>query len=98
MKSFVEGIHVMRTNPKLAKSALGKYMKIFNEAELEEMYQLLRKLVAIKPYPTYEGFQAVFDELEAKIPAARNANPKEFMDTRLLEELDKSGYIDQLYR
>jgi len=98
MKSFVEGIHVMRTNPKLAKTALGKYMKITNAGELEETYQLLRKLIAIKPYPTHEGFRAVFDELSAKIPATKNANPKDFIDTRLLEELDKSGYIDQLYK
>jgi len=58
----------------------------------------LRKLIAIKPYPTHEGFRAVFDELSAKIPATKNANPKDFIDTRLLEELDKSGYIDQLYK
>ena len=98
VKSFVEGIYVMRTNPKLAKMALGKYMKITNDGELEEMYQLLRKLIAVKPYPTNEGFRAVLDELSEKIPQARAANPKDFTDIRFLEELDKSGYIDQLYR
>jgi ABC-type nitrate/sulfonate/bicarbonate transport system substrate-binding protein len=98
MKSFVDGIHVMRTNPAVAKRALGKYIKITNDAELDETYQLLKKLIAIKPYPTHEGFRAVFDELGAKIPAAKSADPKDFMDTSLLEALDKSGYIDNLYR
>ena len=98
VKSFIEAIYVMRTNPKQAKMALSKYMKITNEGELEETYQLLRKLIPIKPYPIQEGFRAVLDELSEKIPAARTANPKDFTDTRLLEELDKSGYIDQLYR
>ena len=98
VKSYVEGIQVMRTNPRLAKAALGKYMRITDDGELEETYQLLKKLVPVKPYPTLEGFRVVLDELSEKIPAARTANPKDFTDTRLLEELDRSGYIEQLYR
>jgi len=34
----------------------------------------------------------------SSVPAAKTANPKDFMDTSFLEELDKSGYIDGLYR
>lgn len=98
VKSYVEGIQVMRTNPRLVKTALGKYMRINDETELEETYQLLKKLVPVKPYPTMEGFRIVLDELSEKIPAAKTANPKDFTDTRFLDELDKSGYIDQLYR
>ena len=98
VKSYVEGIQVMRTNPKLAKSALSKYMRITDEVELEETYQLLKKLVPVKPYPTLEGFRVVLDELSEKIPAAKTANPKDLTDTRFLEELDRSGFIDQLYR
>jgi hypothetical protein len=33
-----------------------------------------------------------------RIPAAKTADPKEFVDIIFLEELDKSGYIDGLYR
>ena len=96
VKSYVEGIHVMRTNPKLAKSALSKYMRLSDDGELEETYQLLKKLVPIKPYPTMEGFRVVLDELSEKIPAAKTANPKDFTDTRFLDELDRSGYFDQI--
>lgn len=98
VKSYVEGIQVMRTNPRLAKVALSKYMRITDDGELEETYQLLRKLVPVKPYPTLEGLRVVLDELSEKIPAAKTANPKDLTDTRFLEELDRSGYIDQLYR
>jgi hypothetical protein len=31
------------------------------------------------------------------MPAARNADPKDFADLRFVEELDKSGYIDSLH-
>jgi len=96
VKSYVEGIQVMRSNPKLAKAALSKYMRITDDGELEETYQLLKKLVPVKPYPTLEGFRVVLDELSEKIPAAKTANPKDFTDTRFLEELDRSGYFDQV--
>ena len=96
LKSFLEGIHLMRTNPALAKKALSKYMRSTDPAELEESYQLLKSLVAVKPYPTLEGFKTVFAELAEKVPAAKTANPKDFVDTRILEEFDRSGFIDGL--
>jgi ABC-type nitrate/sulfonate/bicarbonate transport system substrate-binding protein len=33
-----------------------------------------------------------------EIPAAKTADPREFVDTRFLEELDRSGYIERLDR
>jgi ABC-type nitrate/sulfonate/bicarbonate transport system substrate-binding protein len=98
VKSFVEGIHLLRTNPELSKRALSKYMRSTDPKELEESYQLLKSLVPVKPYPTMEGFKTVFAELAEKVPAARTANAKDFVDTRFLEELDRSGFIDGLYK
>jgi hypothetical protein len=66
--------------------------------KIDDTYQLLKSFVAIKPYPTMDGFKTIFDDLAKRVPAAKNANPKEFVDTRFIEELDKAGYIDGLYR
>ncbi len=98
VKSVIEGIHLMRTNPPLAKRALSRRMQIKDEKELEDTYQLLKSFVQIKPYPTLEGFKTIFDDLARRIPAAKNANPKDYVDTRFIEEFDKSGYIDRLYQ
>ena len=98
MKSFVEGIHLAMTNPEVAKQAFRRYLRMQQEREQEDAYQVLRSFLPRKPYPTIEGFKAVFAELAEQIPAAKNADPKDFIDTRLLEELDRSGYIDGLYR
>jgi ABC-type nitrate/sulfonate/bicarbonate transport system substrate-binding protein len=98
VRSFVEGIHLMTTSPAVAKKALRKYMRIQQEQELDDAYQVLRGFMPRKPYPTLEGFKAVFAELSEHIPAAKIADPKNFVDTRFLEELDRTGYIDGLYR
>ena len=98
VKSVIEGIHLMRTNPAMAKRAISRRMQIKDEKEIEDTYQLLKSFVQIKPYPTLEGFKTIFEDLAKRVPAAKNANPKEFVDTRFIEELDKSGFIDALER
>ena len=97
-KSFVEGIHLVKTNPEAAKRAVAKYMRMKDQKELDEAYEILDSLTQRKPYPTMEGFKNIITELSPKMPAARTADPKDFVDVRFLEELDRSGFIDRLYR
>jgi hypothetical protein len=73
-------------------------MQIRDEKELEDSYQLLRSFIQVKPYPSPEGFKTIFAELGKRVPAARNADPKDFVDRRFIEELDRSGFIDALYK
>jgi NitT/TauT family transport system substrate-binding protein len=98
VKSYVDAIHIVRTNPELAKRAFIKYRKTKDEKQLEDAYQTLREIVKAKPYPNLESFKTIFKDVSDRIPAAKTANAKEFVDTSFLEELDKSGYIDGLYR
>jgi NitT/TauT family transport system substrate-binding protein len=97
VKSFVDSIHLMRTNPTTAKKAIGKYMRLDDEREIEETYQLLRRVALTKPYPSIEGIKTILADLSDQIPAAKTADPREFIDTRFLEELDRSGYFERLY-
>ena len=97
-KAFVEGIHLIKTNPEVAKRAVAKYMRMKDPKELDEAYEILDSLTHRKPYPTMEGFKNIIAELSPKMPAAKNADPKDFVDVRFLEELDRSGFIDKLYR
>jgi len=98
VKSFVEGIHLIRTNPEVTKRAIAKYMRMTDQKELDEAYEILDGLTQRKPYPTLEGFKNIIADLSPKISAARTADPKDFVDVRFLEELDRSGFIDGLYR
>ncbi|HWX76978.1 MAG TPA: ABC transporter substrate-binding protein [Candidatus Acidoferrales bacterium] len=98
VKSYVEAIHVVRTNPEQTKRAFVKYRKTRDEKQLEDAYQTLRETVKQKPYPNLEAFKTIFKDVTDRIPAAKTANAKEFVDISFLEELDKSGYIDGLYR
>lgn len=98
LKTFVDAIHLLRTNPTLAKRAMAKYRQTKDEKQLEDAYQTLREMVKPKPYPSIDGFKTIIQDTVERMPAAKTANPKDFIDTSLLAELDRSGYIDGLYR
>jgi ABC-type nitrate/sulfonate/bicarbonate transport system substrate-binding protein len=98
IKSYVEAIHLVKTNPEVSKRAFSKYRQTKDEKQLEDAYQTLREVVKPKPYPSLEGFNTIIKDAVERIPAAKSANAKDFIDASLLEELDRSGYIDGLYR
>ena len=98
MRSIIESIHLLKTNPEFTKRSIRKYMRFKDDRDTEEAYQIIRDIMPTKPYPTVEGIKAVLDELSPKLPAAKTAQPREFMDTRFIEELDRSGFIDRLYK
>jgi hypothetical protein len=88
----------VKTNSELSKRAFAKYRQTKEEKRVEDAYQTLREIVKAKPYPSLEGFKTIIKDASERMPAAKTANPKDFIDTSLLEELDRSGYIDALYR
>ena len=88
----------MKTNPEMSKKAFAKYRQTKDEKRIEDAYQALREIIKPKPYPSIEGFKTIIKDASDRIPAAKTANPKDFIDVSLLEELDKSGFIDALYR
>jgi len=98
VKAYVEAIHVVRTNPEVSKRAFAKYRKTTDEKQLDEAYETLREIVRPKPYPSVEGFKTIFKDVSDRLPAAKTANPKDFIEASFLEEFDRSGYIDGLYR
>jgi len=50
-----------------------------------------------KPYPVESAVQAVINHLAEREAKYAKHKPAEFIESGLLSELDKSGYIDRLY-
>jgi NitT/TauT family transport system substrate-binding protein len=98
VNAYVEAIHLVKNHPEVSKRAFVKYRQTKDEKQVEDAYQTLREVVKPKPYPSVEGFRTIIKDASDKIPAAKNANPRDFIDGSLLEELEKSGFIDALYR
>lgn len=102
MRAYVAGIHYAKTHREESMRITARYMKLdFNKdrTSLDETYNIfIQDVVQRKPYPTLEGIQRVLDQIAEGDSKANTAKPEQFVDTRLLSELDRSGFIDGLYK
>ena len=70
-----------------------------NQQDAADVYDdLLKFYVFKKPYPTGEGFANVISEVAKTLPKAAGLKYEDVVDTSILEKLDKSGFIDSLYK
>jgi hypothetical protein len=92
--AYVEGIYVFKTKPKLVFSILEEE-GIKDPGVAKDIYARLSFSMREYPIPEINGIQNALDSLGH--PNARNVKPANLMDTSLIEEIRKSGFIDKLY-
>jgi NitT/TauT family transport system substrate-binding protein len=97
-RALVEGIHIYKTQKEFSKKVIAKYVKTDDAEALEDSYQFFSRLVPAKPYPSVDAIKEALAELGEKDPKARAAKPEEFADMSIIAELDRSGFIDGLYK
>ena len=99
VKAIVEAIARVKRDKPFAVEVMGKYLRTKDKEMLEETYEIaLTKYLRRVPYPTPEAFRNVLDELAQVNPKAKGQDPKRFYDDAILQELDKSGFVNGLYR
>jgi len=92
LEALTESIFVYKTRPEVAKAVLRQSL---DEADVGPVYERLVKSMNPYPLPEAKGIQTALDALLT--PKARGARAEGFMDTSLMEEIKKSGFIDRLY-
>ena len=97
LKSHVEAIAYFKTHKDFSMKVLGKYLRTNDQELLEGSYEIFRQDFISVPYPIMHGLEATYDYVAQTRPEIRNRKPEEFMDPSLMTELDKSGFIKQLY-
>jgi ABC-type nitrate/sulfonate/bicarbonate transport system substrate-binding protein len=97
LMAFVEGIHRYKTDAAFSKRVMGKYLRVQDQAVLDETYKIFAPKIPKIPYPTLNGFRLALESL-SEDPRARTAKPEDFYDDSILRGLEKEGFIQQLYR
>jgi len=99
MRAYVRGIHRARTDKGLTMKSISRYSKIEDPVFLQKAYDLyIGKVLEKAPYVNMVGMQNALDDLAKTLPAAKEAKPEQFIDTRFLDNLEKSGLLKELYR
>lgn len=99
MRAYAKAIHRARSDKELTFKSIAKYTKIEDPAVLKQAYDLyVGKVIEKAPYIDMTGMKNALDDLAKTVPAARDAKPEQFIETRYLDNLEKSGLLRELYR
>jgi ABC-type nitrate/sulfonate/bicarbonate transport system substrate-binding protein len=96
VQAYIEGTKIARTDPETTKQVIAKWTKTDNKEDLEETYNTFVKAWEQAPYVSTAGMQTVLKF--AINPAAKTAKPEQFIDNSFVAELEKSGFIKELYK
>jgi NitT/TauT family transport system substrate-binding protein len=94
LQTIIEGIYVFKTRPQVVYSVFAEE-GIKDPAVAKELYNRLASSLREYPIPEPVGIQNALDSIPH--PNARNVKPADLMDTSIIEEIKKSGFIDKLY-
>jgi ABC-type nitrate/sulfonate/bicarbonate transport system substrate-binding protein len=98
IRAYVRGIHRARTDREFTYKSMAHYTKIQDVDVLRRAYDLYtQKVLERTPSVNMAGVQNVLEDLAKSIPAARTAKPEQFVDTRFLDNLERSGLLKELY-
>jgi NitT/TauT family transport system substrate-binding protein len=97
LEAHIEAVHRFKTDPELAMKVIGKYTQTTDRAMLEETQRVYASALERVPYPDLEDMKLGLTQVAETNPRVRGVDPKEFVDGRLLREIEASGYVKRLY-
>ncbi|MBM4261587.1 MAG: ABC transporter substrate-binding protein [Deltaproteobacteria bacterium] len=99
LRSYVDSIHYGITQKKFAVGVFAKYLKSQDQPFLEAVHEMyLGKYIPKIPYPSTESMKRALDDIAEKDPRAKSWRAEQFIDATLMQELEKEGFIKQLWR
>jgi len=97
MKAMAEAAKIMHTDREFVYKVLGKYLRVTDRSVLEAAYNAEIKALEPRLVVRNEALQAILDEVAQTDPRAKKVKPQELVDNRYLDEMEKSGFFDQLW-
>jgi len=98
VRAFTEALHFIKTHKEETKALIAKNLKTNDPEGLERAYLAYNAAFPEVPYPNPEGVKTLLDDIAPRTPKAATADPKSFVDMGVVQELEASGFIKQLYK
>ena len=97
LEAHIEAAHRFKTDANFAMSVVGKYTNTTDRSMLEETQRVYAAAFERVPYPDLEAMKLGITQVSETNPKVRGVDPREFVDGRLLREIEASGYVKRLY-
>lgn len=98
LRGWVEGIKIFKTDKELSLKILAKYLKITDREILEKSHEIYRPVYKKFPTGDQRAVKFALEQMAKEVPDAAKLNAEDFIDNSLLNEIEKSGFIEQIYR
>ena len=97
MRGFLEGMKTYLEDEEFSVKVIQKWTRSKNREEIKEAYALQARHMLRVPRTSLEGVKTILEGLD-RIPAAKTADPRRFVDSSLLDELEREGFLKTLYK
>ena len=97
MKGFLEGMKTYLEDEEFSIKVIQKWTRSKNREEIKEAYALQARHMLRVPRTSLEGVKTILEGMD-RIPGAKTADPRRFVDSSVLDELEKEGFFKTLYK
>ena len=97
MRGFLEGMKTYFEDEDFSVKVIQKWTRAKSRDEVKEAYGVQAKNMLRIPRASTEGVKTILEGLD-KVPTAKTADPRRFIDSTILEELDSEGFLKGLYK
>ena len=95
VRASMESFALMKKDKAAYNAALAKWFNIKEPVKQNRMYDEIEE-IPLKPYPTVDGIKATLELYDS--PQMRRFRAEDFYDASIMTELDRSGFLDRVYR
>ena len=95
VNSALEALALLKSDRAAFDASISKWLNITDVAAQDQLYSAAMGFPE-KPYPSVEGIRIIMEIYDS--PEMREHSAEDFYDASFIEELDRSGTIDALYR
>lgn len=98
LRGFVETIHQFKTEARAIVPLLQEFLGVTDRRSVERIYEYYASALPIIPRPALrDGLPELREHFSQRYPKARALQEADIADLSLIDELEQSGFIAQLY-
>jgi len=98
MKTFVEGLRYYKDNREFVLKVTADFAQNRDPEVLRPTYEVVTRYQDRVPYVNMKGIEFMLKTLELRDPRARTFDPANVVDSSFIQELEKSGFIDAVWK
>jgi ABC-type nitrate/sulfonate/bicarbonate transport system substrate-binding protein len=98
MRGYMEGIHYLNANREESLRIFSKYVRNPDLAIMGYLYEEISSRAEKDLRPQAESVRALLDLAALDFPQAKKLTEKDNWDLSLIDEIQRSGFLDQLYK